>query len=89
MLFIIAVDVLQKMIQGANTMLIDPISAKLSDLIMALQYADDTAIIANGQLSTVVTLKLVLRIFSKVSGLDINFGKSCFVPISISQEQQT
>lgn len=32
-------------------------------------------------------LRLVLRLFSKISGLEINFSKSCFVPINMNVQQ--
>lgn len=44
MLFNIAVDVFQRMIQSANQLLSSPLSNNISESIMALQYADDTAI---------------------------------------------
>lgn len=68
-LFIIAVDVLQQMIVATNETLNGPISNKLNKSIVALQYADDTAIIAKVDLTTLISLKIVLRLFTKISGL--------------------
>lgn len=85
MSFIIAVDVMQKMLSRVNDTLHIPISAKLIHPIMAMQYADDTAVIAHVDLPTMITLKLVLRLFSKISGLQINFDKSSFCPINLNQ----
>lgn len=82
MLFILAVDVLQVMIQGAGQFLNNPISPKIRQPIMALQYADDTTLIANGALAT---LKIILPLFAKISGLEINYDKSCFIPINMTE----
>ena len=85
LLFNIAVDVLQKMIEVVNSSLHYPISSKIPDSIIAMQYADDTAFIANADLSTVVTLKIVLRLFAKMAGLKINYQKSSFVPLNLDE----
>lgn len=91
MLFLLAVDALQRMIRIANTSLLHPISHRIHDSIKALQYADDTVIIANAgnEFSSIITLKLVLRLFSSISGLHINFKKSCLVPLNLNREECT
>lgn len=73
MLFIIAVDVFQRMIRTENTTLTNPLSARYSQPIYALQYADDTAVIENVSVLTLITFKLILRLFSNISGLRINY----------------
>lgn len=83
MLFNLVVDVLQQMIGIANGMINSPIANKLTDSIIAMQYADDTAIIAGTDVKILVTLKLVLRLFTAASGLKINYVKSSFVPINV------
>lgn len=83
MLFLLAVDVLQQMLGVANSTLSQPISSKIPESLFALHYADDTILIANANMGTVVTLKLVLRLFSKVSGLLINYPKSSFVQFNL------
>lgn len=87
MLFLIAVDVLQCMINRVNETLDKSISAKLATLILAFQYVDDTAIISHVDLSMLITLKLVHRLFSKISVLQINFDKSSFYPINLDQAE--
>lgn len=87
MLFLIAVDVLQRMIIQVNETLDRPLSAKLEKSILAFQYANDTAVIARADLPTMITLKLVLRLFSKISGLQINFDKSSFYPLNLDQNE--
>lgn len=85
MLFIIAVDVFQRMIGVANGILTKPLSTKYSQSIIALQYVDDTAIIANADLDTLVMLKIILRCFSSISGLRINYDKSSFIPFNLDR----
>lgn len=64
-----------------------PISQRLTSSVMALQYAYDTALIINAGTETIITVKLILRVFAKISGLEINYQKSCFVPINLDHEQ--
>lgn len=87
MLLLLAVDVLQQMIKVANSILISAISSRISEAILALQYADDTALVANADSKTLVTLKLILRLFSKVFGLRINYNKSSFVELNLQPNQ--
>lgn len=88
MLFIIAVDVLQRMVIAANQTLPTSITTRIRDPVVALQYGDDTAIVANGEAQTLVALRIVLRIFAKLSGLKINFSKSCVVPFNLNEVQK-
>lgn len=53
-----------------------------------MQYADDTAFVANADLDTVVTLKIVLRLFTKMSGLSVNYQKSCFVALNLDTQHK-
>lgn len=87
LLFILAIDVLQQMTRVANSTLSRPISQKIPESIIALQYVDDIALIANAETGTLITLKLVLRQFSKVSGLKINYSKSSFVEFNLNPNQ--
>lgn len=87
MLFIIAVDVLQRMIGAGNEMLDDPISNRVQKAVVAMQYADDTAFILNGNPVTMITFKLVLRLFTKISGLTINYEKSNIVTFGMDQAE--
>lgn len=57
-------------------------SRRLNKLIIIHQYADDTVFIANADTSTLVSLKIILRLFTAVSGLSINFDKSSWIPIN-------
>lgn len=86
MLFILAVDVFQVMVQKGNALLDGSLSAKLTVPIVAFQYADDTAVVACSDISTLITFKLILRLFTSISGLQVNYSKSTYIPINISQE---
>lgn len=54
----------------------------------SLQYADDTAIIVNAGLETLVTLKIILRCFAQISGLKINYEKSRFVTFNLKRTEK-
>lgn len=75
LLFNLAVDVLQRMVGVANANLPVPITTRMPESIIAMQYADNTTFVANTDVSTIVTLKITLRLFTKLSGLRINFAK--------------
>lgn len=86
MLFNIAVDVFQRMVQAASAILDSPLSPKLTESIIALQYVDDTAVVARADISCLITFKLVLRLFTSISGLQVNFAKSIYVPRNIHED---
>lgn len=46
--------------------------------ISILQYADDTIFFGEASMDNVKAIKAILRTFELVSGLKINFAKSCF-----------
>ena len=87
MLFNLVVDVLQKMIQVVNASHNIRLSSKLRQSVIIHQYADDTVLIANNSTTTLFSLKIMLRLFSAVSGLQINFQKSSWIPINQSPEE--
>lgn len=73
------------MILGVNATLTGGISRKIRDSIIAFQYADDTAVIAKADLTSLISLKLIIRLFASISGLKVNFEKSIFVPLNVGQ----
>lgn len=83
LLFNLAVDVFQQMVKVANGSIHGGITRKLRDSIMAYQYADDTAIIAAADITTLISLKLVIRLFASISGLRVNYQKSSCIPVNI------
>jgi hypothetical protein len=82
-LFIIVADVLQHLIQRASAdgSLLHPIDSSLPCPV--LQYADDTLI--KGDVRAMEVLKRVLEDFSTATGLTINYHKSTFVPMNITE----
>ncbi|XP_078150908.1 uncharacterized protein LOC144546241 [Carex rostrata] len=58
-----------------------------SSPIMALQYADDIAFILKADIKTVTTFKIMLRLFSKMSSLEVNYSKSTIIPFNLHQHQ--
>lgn len=87
MLFDIAVDVFQKMIEVLNNSLNSMLTRKLRSSVIVHQYADDTVLISKADNTTVVSLKIILRLFTSVSGLEINYGKSSWIPINVDSNQ--
>lgn len=85
MLFNLAADVFQQMVQGINRHLPNGISRRVKESILAFQYADDTAVIASADITTLISLKLIIRIFASISGLKVNFEKSTFVPLNVPE----
>lgn len=55
-------------------------------LVSLLQYADDTLCIGEAMVENLWVLKEILRGFGMVSGLKVNFWKSCVLGVNISQE---
>lgn len=86
MLFNIAADIFQQMIKAINKSQPLGISSKLKDSLMAFQYADDTAVIASANPSSLISLKLIIRLFAGISGMNVNFSKSFFVPLNIPRD---
>lgn len=58
----------------------------VKDSILAYQYADDTVLIAEPTITVLVSLKIIIRLFASVSGLHINYKKSSFIPINVSEQ---
>jgi hypothetical protein len=53
-------------------------------VISHLQYADDTLCIGEASIENLWTLKALLRGFEMVSGLKVNFHKSCLMGVNVS-----
>ena len=54
--------------------------------ISILQYADDTIFFGETSMKNVKAIKAILRTFELVSGFKINFAKSCFEAIGMSDQ---
>lgn len=83
LLFNLAADVFQQMIARINRTLNHKITRKINDSILALQYADDTAVIASANPSNLTAFKMAIRIFASISRLHVNYNKSTFIPLNI------
>lgn len=84
-LFNIASDVFQQMVMAVNKTLQGGITSKIKDSIIAYQYTDDTTIVASINISSIISLKIVIRLFASVSGLKVNFQKSHFVSLNVNE----
>ncbi|KAJ1695315.1 hypothetical protein LUZ63_012013 [Rhynchospora breviuscula] len=86
-LFILASDVLSRMIQTVASTIRFGLTSKLIEPYYLLQYADDALIFSTTNGQALQSLNLVLQSFSKVSGIDINWSKTCFIPFNITNDQ--
>jgi hypothetical protein len=89
LIFFLIVDILQKFIQrfSREGLLTHPIVH--DQTCPVIQYADDTLIILQGCPDQARMLNEILEAFSSTTGLTINYSKSTFVPINLSDEEQT
>jgi hypothetical protein len=55
-------------------------------VVSHLQYADDTLCIGEASFANLWSLKAILRAFELVSGLKVNFWKSCVMGINVSND---
>ena len=62
-----------------------PVGSKKVD-ISILQYADDTIFFGEATMENVRALKATLRAFELISGLKINYAKSCFGDFGVSNQ---
>ncbi|XP_073355123.1 uncharacterized protein [Aegilops tauschii subsp. strangulata] len=84
LLFVLAADLLQTVINDMfrRGLLQLPIPCHDQDYPV-VQYADDTLIILPVDKDQLLALKDMLRIFSKSTGLDVNYHKSFIIPINV------
>lgn len=74
-LFVLVADVLTKMINlGKGQDIISGLGG-FENVIVSLQYADDTILFSTTDYEKLRNLKLLLYLFEKVSGLKINICK--------------
>ena len=89
LLFVLAADFLQSMINKAKDMglLQLPIPTNTSSDFPVIQYADDTLIIVEGDTRQLFFPRSLLNSFSMSIGLKVNFSKSMMIPINVSEEK--
>ena len=81
MLFIIALEPLQKMLALAEQeSVLQPIHSRAAKIRVSL-YADDAAVFANPIKEDINLIKEVFEVFGEASGLKINLAKSAVYPI--------
>ncbi len=83
LLFLLYIDVLFRMLQGAVVNGFIPPVGFANVGIHTLQFADDLLIFFDGSCRSARIIKLILDSFSDCSGLKINFGKSSIIPINL------
>ncbi|KAJ3686617.1 hypothetical protein LUZ61_015781 [Rhynchospora tenuis] len=72
------------MVEASSTSIPHNLIPKLHTPFFLLQYADDTLIFATARGQAIKTLLLVLKAFSQVSGLRLNWNKTSFVPFNLN-----
>lgn len=89
LLFVLAADFLQSMVNKAKAMglLQLPIPTTYTEDFPIVQYTDDTLIIMEGDTRQLFFLKSLLNNFYLCTGLKVNFSKSMMVPINLSEER--
>lgn len=81
MLFILALEPLQRLLDLAEqNSALSPISSRATKIRISL-YADDAAVFVNPIKEEIDTVRIIFETFEKVSGLNINIAKSVAYPI--------
>jgi hypothetical protein len=89
LLFVLAADLLQSIIDRAKSMglLRLPIQVGYTYDYPIIQYADDTLLIMEACLLQLMVLKAILHTFAESTGLRVNYSKSCMFPINLSVDR--
>jgi len=89
LLFVLAADLLQSILNYEKSLgnLQLPIHLEFTEDFPILQYADNTLIFMEGDVSQLTNLKNILQVFSTSTGLKVNYSKSMLVPINIGEEE--
>jgi hypothetical protein len=89
LLFVLAVDLLQLIVNKARTegILNLPISVGYTQDFSIIQYADDTLLIMEACPRYLLVLKSLLNTFASSTGLKVDYAKLSMVPINVSPEK--
>jgi hypothetical protein len=89
LLFDQVVDVLTRMlVKASNAGLIKGLSPDICPGgVICLQYADDTILFSDSNVTYTANLKKVLTCFEQVSGMRINYSKSELIPLGLEPEE--
>ena len=87
-LFVLGGDLLQEVVNDLLRQELLKLPIDVGEVTFPIvQYADDTLLVMEADVSQLEILKQALQNFSKSSGLAVNFHKSCMLPINVSEEQ--
>jgi hypothetical protein len=86
LLFVLAADLLQSVINKAKTqnLLKLPIPLQYTNDFPIIQYADETLLVMEACNIQLLALKALLHTFGESIGLKVNYAKSIMVPINTS-----
>jgi hypothetical protein len=89
LLFVLATDLLRCIINKAHAQALFqlPISSRDGYGYPIIQYTDDTILIMKASQRELLCLKAILETFAQVTGLRVNHGKYCLVPLNMDAEQ--
>jgi hypothetical protein len=89
LLFILAADLLQSIVNKARTegILKLPIKVGYIQDFPIIQYTDDTLLIMEACPRQLLVLKSLLNTFASSTGLKVNYAKTSMVPINITPEK--
>jgi hypothetical protein len=89
LLFVLAVDLLQTILNNAMTLgfLSPPLNIQACPDFLVIQYADDTLIVMKAYANQLICVKAILHSFALSTGLKVNYSKSNMFPINIDQER--
>lgn len=89
LLFVLAADLLQSVVNKANSLgvLKHPLGDSFEGDYPIVQYADDTLLIMPADARQLMALKALLHTFSESRGLKVNYAKSHMVLINMTPER--
>ena len=89
LLFVMAADLLQCIVNKAHLegLFELPIPAYEGAGYPIVQYADDTILVMKASQRELFVLKGLLESFSQSTGLRVNYGKSCMVPLNTTNDK--
>jgi len=89
LLFVMAADLLQCIVNKAHLegLFELPIPAYEGARYPIVQYADDTILVMKASQRELFILKGLLESFSQSTGLRVNYGKSCMVPLNTTNDK--
>jgi hypothetical protein len=89
LLFVLAAELLQCIVNKAHQLdlLQMPIPSGDGAGFPIIQYADDTIIVMRASQRELLCLKAILESYRQLTGLRVNYAKSCMVPLNMTEER--